>query len=116
MRTPLTTVIFFLAQIIHFLNNLQQQIPHKKLLEQNQKYAKLMMSQLALLQSFVEDLLDLRQLKDGVLSLTAELFDPNEILEEIVDTFIPQAKAQRVSLRIQPRTELRMPEEMYPHI
>ena len=58
----------------------------------------------------------MRQLKDGVLSLTAEIFDPNELLEEIVDTFIPQAKAQRVSLRFQPKTELRMPEEMYPHI
>ena len=75
-----------------------------------------MMSQLTLLQSFVEDLLDLRQLKDGgVLSLTSEIFDPNEILEEIVDTFIPQAKAQRVSLRFQPKAELRMPEDMYPH-
>ena len=37
-----------------------------------------MMSQLTFLQSFVEDLLDLRQLKDGVFSLTREIFDVNE--------------------------------------
>ena len=36
---------------------------------QANKYCRLMMSQLILLQTFVEDLLDLRQMRDGVFSL-----------------------------------------------
>ena len=48
-----------------------------------------MMSQLTLLQSFVEDLLDLRQLKDGVFTLTNALFDPNETFQVLIETFLP---------------------------
>ena len=58
-------------------------------LDQTQRYAKLMMSQLTLLQSFVEDLLDLRQLKDGVFTLTNALFDPNETFQVLLETFSP---------------------------
>ena len=53
----------------------------------------LVMCQLKLLQSFVENLLDLRQLKDRVFSLDEYVFDPNETFKLILDIFSPQAIA-----------------------
>ena len=40
-----------------------------------------MMSQLEFLQSFIEDLLDLRQLKNGAFTLMRQAFDMPEIVE-----------------------------------
>ena len=53
------------------------------------KYTTLMMSQLVFIQSFVEDLLDLRQMSDGVFSLVAEPFDLIEVLNGICSVFDP---------------------------
>ena len=41
------------------------------------------------MQVFVGDLLDMRQLCDGVFSLTENLFDPNEVFDLVCDIFIP---------------------------
>ena len=57
---------------------------------QSTKYCKLMMNQLIFLQSFIEDLLDLRQLRDGVFSLVLEPLDVSETLKEICSIFDPQ--------------------------
>ena len=57
-----------------------------------------MLSQLYFLQSFVEDLLDLRQIKDGVFTLNQEPFDPNETFELICSTFEPQALARQIKI------------------
>ena len=45
------------------------------------------------MQTFVDDLLDLKQIKDGAFSLVKEVFDPNELLSFIKDIFEPQAEA-----------------------
>ena len=66
MRTPLFSTIFFLKQIIRYFK--MSPFPIEKVPQAN-KYCRLMMSQLILLQTFVEDLLDLRQMRDGVFSL-----------------------------------------------
>ena len=42
-----------------------------------------------LMQTFVDDLLDLKQIKDGVFSLVTEVFDPNDVLEMVCDIFSP---------------------------
>jgi len=39
--------------------------------------------------SFVDDLLDMRQIRESVFSLSKEVLDPLEILELICDTFGP---------------------------
>ena len=49
----------------------------------------LVKSQLIFLQSFVEDLLDLGQLKDGNFVLANSIFDPNETLKVVIDAFRP---------------------------
>ena len=58
----------------------------------------MVMSQLTLLSNFVQDLLDLRQLQSGVFSLKEQVFDPNKIVELVVDIFKPQAKAHKIDL------------------
>ena len=58
----------------------------------------MVMSQLTLLSNFVQDLLDMRQLQSGVFSLTKQVFDPNKIVELVVDVFKPQAKAQKIDI------------------
>ena len=51
------------------------------------KYFTLIISQISLMQSFVEDLLDVRQIKEGVYELEKKAFDPNEILTLIGEIF-----------------------------
>ena len=48
-----------------------------------------MMSQLEFMTSFVDDLLDLRQIREGVFSLSNEVFDPMITIKLICDTFGP---------------------------
>ena len=49
-----------------------------------------------LMQTFVDDLLDLQQIKDGVMKLAVGVFDPNEVLELVCTIFAPQAIAKGV--------------------
>ena len=102
MRTPLATAIFFLSQLIMILQNPSSQVS---------RYMSLMMSQLTLVQSFVEDLLDMRQFKDGVLTLVKDSFNPNEVLDLVQSIFEPQTKAKNIKIvhRVQPG--LRAPDE-----
>ena len=56
----------------------------------------LMERSLVLVQTFVNDLLDLQQIKNGVFKLVDEVFDPNETLELISSIFVSQAEARRL--------------------
>ena len=49
----------------------------------------LMERQVMLMQTFVDDLLDLQQIKNGVFKLVDGVFDPNEILDLICTIFAP---------------------------
>jgi len=72
MRTPIQTLLFMLQIIINFFSapTIQvEEIPYCI------NCCTIMMSQLEFLLSFVEDLLDLRQLRDGVFSLASEPID-----------------------------------------
>ena len=42
-----------------------------------------------LIWTFVDDMLDLNQIKDGAFSLQDAVFDPNEILDMVVEIFRP---------------------------
>ena len=61
-----------------------------------EKYFKLIFSCLMLVQTFVSDLLDLRQIKEGAFTFSSEVFDPNAILQIICDIFNPQAASKGV--------------------
>ena len=47
---------------------------------------------------FVNDLLDLKQIKNGVFQTRNSLFDPNEVLSLIKDMFSYQAKGKSIDL------------------
>lgn len=64
------------------------------------------MAQLHLTQSFVNDLLDLGQLKNGVFALTKVAFQPSESFEMVVNIFSPQAAAKGVHLLWQIDSEM----------
>jgi len=48
------------------------------------------------MQSYVDDLLDLRQLQSGVLKLVEKVFDPTETFQLVCDIFSPQTQAKGV--------------------
>lgn len=76
MSTPLKTALFFIVQVLALLN----QVDVDPLIR---RYLKLVMTQLNFIQSFVDDLLDFRQLRDGVFSLTMVPFNPKKVIEMI---------------------------------
>ena len=57
--------------------------------QQALKYLGLINSQVQLMQSYVSDLLDLRQMKDGVFTLVREVFDPTDVLNLVCSIFNP---------------------------
>ena len=87
MRTPLSSIIFFVKQVIYAI---QMNQFTKRQKAESLRHCKLMLSQMYLLQSFVEDLLDLRQMRDGAFSLSSAPFDPNETFDLICSSFEPQ--------------------------
>lgn len=100
MRTPLLSVIFLLKQVISILNKAKQTIesnqrPREEMtafskeLAQAIKYCSLMLSQIILIESFVEDLLDLKQMQAGVFNLTQQPIRIQEVLENICSIFEP---------------------------
>jgi len=58
----------------------------------------MMMSQLNFLQSFVEDMLDLRQIRNGKFTLVPETFDVSQILTLVSNIFEHQATAKRCKI------------------
>jgi len=98
MRTPLGSSVFFVKQIIALLSDLDVD-------PRVMKFLKLVMCQLTFMQSFVEDLLDLRQVKDGVFKLVSAAFDPNYVFQLIHSIFLPEAQAKGVHLSWSVETE-----------
>jgi len=72
MKTPLASALFF----VNHIQSLLADSPSQQLLE-IAKYLNLIVIQLTLMQSFVDDMLDLRMIKDGVFTLVEEAFDVN---------------------------------------
>ena len=58
------------------------------------------MGQLNFLMSFVDDLIDLRQLHEGQFRLQKDPFKLLKVLELIHDIFTPQARAKNIELQI----------------
>lgn len=71
MRTPLASILYFIKLVMTQFPGGVQSNPLTL------KYFKLIIAQLTLMQTFVDDLLDMRQLKDGVFSLESLLFNAN---------------------------------------
>ena len=70
--------------------------------------------QIVLMFGFVNDLLDLRTINDGVFQQKNTVFDPNKVLKFVVQMFHLQAKKQKISLSFEPRRKLREPDDDTP--
>ena len=88
MRTPIDTVLFFIEQIMSTLS--EEEFDPNTSIQLSQNLCRLIVSQLELLQSFVADLLDLRQLGIGVFSFTEQPFDVLNVIMNIYSIFAPQ--------------------------
>ena len=85
MRTPLSQIIYMLD----FVTTTIAILPDSDPLKQARRYGKLMRSQLEFMSLFVEDLLNLKMLHDGVFKLNKQPFDPVEVFETICQIFGP---------------------------
>ena len=68
-----------------------------------------MKSQLELTLTFVEDMLDMKQMKSGVFHLQARDFNPNEVLSLIEAIFRPQANEKGIKLTTEVVEQLHAP-------
>ena len=65
-----------------------------------------MLSQLNFLQSFVEDLVNLKMLQEGVFTLNNAPFDPNNVFDMVCQIFQPQAAAKGIKVNFSVRKDL----------
>ena len=101
MRTPLGTSLFFIQMLIKMLQKSNASGQAERSESDSEKalhYLQLVQSQLNFIMSFVNDLLDLRQLRDKVFSLVSETLDPNEILDDLINIFKPQSEMKGLSI------------------
>ena len=102
MRTPLENCLFFITQLqmIFQVTAITDTLTSITLtndnLFQSKKYLQLIKSQLMLTQTYVNDLLDLKQIKNGVFSLVSSAFNPNETIKMVVNIFEHQASAKGI--------------------
>ena len=50
------------------------------------------------MQLFVEDLLNLKMMHEGVFELVKSPFDPNEVFNHVIETFTPVVEAKKIKL------------------
>ena len=98
MRTPIETMLFMMNMLISFFQQPSLEVGNvPKCID----YCTMIMSQLEFLLSFVEDLLNLQQMRDGVFLLASEPLVVAKIIQGVVNIFTPQARAQKVELTYQ---------------
>ena len=62
------------------------------------------------MESFVEDLLNLRLMREGIMTIAKEKFDVREALESIVNMFTIKAELQGISVAYSLVKHLKMPD------
>ena len=114
MRTPIQTMLFMLGLLLKIL----QAVPMDPNDIKNAiNYCTIITTQTELLSTFVEDLLDLRQLRDGVFKLANAPFDVIKVINDVCSIFSFQAKAKNIEIcsahqsdsRLDPNFEERPP-------
>ena len=79
------------------------------MLSKAQSYSDMMLTQCRFMQSFVDDLLDLKEMREGTFSLVKQIFDPKETFEMVMDIFSPQANAEQLKMSFNVSENLRRP-------
>lgn len=107
LRTPILSVILLLQQIIAILT--AASAPSAEKLAQACKNAKMMHGQLSMMQSFIEDLLNLQLVSQGIFTIANEKFKPREAIEFVLEMFSLKIKDSRVNLTVEFWDHLRNP-------
>ena len=82
LSKPLTSSFFFSEQVLEFAKALKGPFRGGQgAKDQSIKYIEMIQSQLLLTQSFIHNMTDLQQLKDGVFAMAGEMFDPAETFD-----------------------------------
>ena len=105
IKTPLGSVLFFVKWIEQAVLYEDQELDKAKVA----RYFKIIFSSIMLVQTFVDDLLDLGQLKHDAFRFVESVFDPNEILQMIIEIFEPQASAKGISIEWNIEKGLKVP-------
>ena len=100
-------MIMLLTQIIDIICN---RSPDPTNLDRAYKHAKLMKSQLSLMENFVEDLLNLKLIKEGVFQLVEEPFKIQEALNFIESMFEPHFQTKGLILEQKAFIRAEMPQ------
>ena len=96
MRTPIGSTLFFLQTIVTALTQRYGDTAYPEL----EKYLTMMEGQLRLMQTFVNDLIDIRRLKSGGFHLNLEPFNVQATLTNICSVFRYQAEAKGTTLSL----------------
>ena len=97
MRTPLQTMIFFITQVLILISQIPSD-PSK--IDLSKHYCTIVKQQAEFLSSYVEDLLDLRQLRDGVFSLSLAPFHVKKVIEDVCNIFSLQSQAKNITVAV----------------
>ena len=65
------------------------------------------------MESFVEDLLNLRLMREGIMTIAKEQFDSRECLESIVSMFAIKSELQGVTISYSLESKLDIPDKNY---
>ena len=93
MRTPIFYTIFFAQRVQTFIKSVKG---FKA--ESAMRQVELILCTLHHLSSFVDDLLDFQQIKDGVFTLVPKPFDPSKMFEMVCNMFTPQSEGKQVQI------------------
>ena len=108
LRTPLGSSSVILKHIIRLISS---KIVSLADLVEAKKSASLILAQLHLMESFVEDLLNLRLLREGIMTISKEQFDLKDALDFIVSIFEIKSSAKGVNLFYSAHQNLIIPSE-----
>ena len=86
-----------------------KQLSDLKVSPEINRYLVLVMTQLNIMQCFVEDLLDLKLLCEGTFKLTMAQFNPLSVVQAVHRTFEQQAKGKNIKLSYQKCHSLKLP-------
>ena len=98
MRTPINNCLVFIKTIFDAIKAMNDAMIENDSIKSTVYYLNLIESQLQLTLSFVNDLLDLRCIKDGVFTLVSERFDPCETFSLVKNIFKRQAEVKGIDL------------------
>ena len=87
LRTPVETIMMFMTLIISSLQEIAGELEPR--VQEVIEYCKLSVNMLHFVNSFIEEMLDIKQLHECELKLERHAFSPKKVTKFIRDIFLP---------------------------